>query len=259
MLSYLNCKYPIEIFDFGYNVFESMRVYRGRIFCLDEHIKRLEESAKSIQIKLAYSREELKRKILEEIKKKKIRDAYVRLSINGKGKLEIILRPPRIYPEEFYKKGVKVITVPTIKESISSTFPQTKTGNFLNGIFAFLEKNDSFEAILLNRDGFITEGTVSNIFMVKDEILFTSPLYLGILPGITRRLVLKIAESINILVKEAPFTRHELYNAQEVFLTNTSIEIMPVISVDNRIIGQGYPGKTTQLIYEAFRKLTLKT
>lgn len=149
---------------------------------------------------------------------------------------------------------MKVITVPTFKESISSVFPQAKTGNFLNGVLAKIEAGDYFEAVLLNRQGFVTEGTVSNIFMVKSRILISPPLYLGVLPGITRKEVIYLAQKMDIEVKEVPFTCHELYNADEVFLTNTSIEIIPVASVDERKIDNGslWRRRITDLLRKEF-------
>jgi len=241
-------------FDFGHNVFESMRAYRGRVFCLEEHLARLAESAKSLQIKISCSHEELRQKILKELEASGLKDAYIRLSIDSQGKISIIIRPPRTYPKLFFKKGVKVIAVPTSKNSISSLFPQAKTVNFLNGIMAKIEARGYFEAILLNQQGFITEGTVSNIFMVKEKIIITPPLYLGVLPGITRKRVLELAKKLDIEVKETPFSRHELYNADEAFLTNTSLEIMPVAYIDGRKIGTGCLGKVTKLLHKKFRQ-----
>ncbi|MCM8778330.1 MAG: aminotransferase class IV [Candidatus Omnitrophica bacterium] len=245
-------------FDLGANVFETMRAYAGKIFCLKEHLLRLEESARSIQIKLPCSRKELKQKILKELETSKLKDAYIRLSINFLGKIDILVRPPRIYPKDFYENGVKIITVPTFKDSLASVFPQAKMGNFLNGILARMEGGDFFEAILLNRAGFITEGTVSNIFVVKDKVLLTPPLYLGVLPGITRKVVMELASEMDIELKETPFTRHELYNVDEIFLTNTSIEIMPVAYVDGRKIKNNFQQKITYLLRKKFLERRLK-
>jgi branched-chain amino acid aminotransferase len=246
------------LFDLGHNVFESMRAYQGKIFCLEEHLERLEESAKSIKIfcsrKIFCPREELKQKILKELEVSGLREAYIRLTINFREEINVIIKPPKIYPKEFYEKGVKIITVPTIKDSISSLFPQAKTGNFLNGILAKIEAGDCFEAILLNRQVCVTEGTVSNIFMVKEKVLVTPPLYLGVLAGITRKVVMELARKMDIELKENPFTRHELYNADEVFLTNTSIELMPVAYIDGRKVGTGFSDKVTKSLHKRFRQ-----
>ncbi|MCM8797985.1 MAG: aminotransferase class IV [Candidatus Omnitrophica bacterium] len=238
-------------FDLGDNVFESMRAYGGKIFCLEEHLERLETSAKSIQIKLP-SCKELRKKILQEFSDSGLKEAYLRVSINFQGEINIIITSPPTYPKELYEKGVKVIIVPNFKDSVASVFPQAKTGNFLNGVLAKIEAKDYFEAILLNRQGYITEGTVSNIFIVKEKILVTPPLYLGVLPGITRKVVIELAEELEIKVKEIPFTRHELYNADEVFLTNTSLEILPVTYVDGRKIGDGCTRKITNFLRNKF-------
>lgn len=245
----------MEEFNFGYNVFESMRAYKGKVFYLEEHLDRFEESAKSIGFEINYSRKILKVKILKKLEESNLKDAYIRIAMDSKSKIEIIVKPIKTYPEEFYREGVKAVTVAVKKEAISSLFPQAKTGNFLNGILAKIEANlrgDFFEAVLINREGFVTEGTVSNIFMVKNEILFTPPLYLGILPGITRKVVIDLAKDLRIEFKDIPFTRHELYNADEVFLTNTSIEIMPVRYIDNREIGKNNFCKITDILRKKF-------
>ncbi|MCM8784334.1 MAG: aminotransferase class IV [Candidatus Omnitrophica bacterium] len=235
------------LLDFGYNVFESMRVYEGKIFCLKEHFKRLEESAKTLKIDLPYSKKELKTIVLREFKKSGIENAYVRISIDSKHKLNVIVKPAKSYSPKLYQKGVEIVTITMKKDLVSALFSEAKTGNFLNGILARMEAGNFFEAILINREGFITEGTVSNIFMIKNNVLFTPPIFLGILPGITRKVVMELAKDVGLGLKEAIFTRHELYNADEVFLTNTSIEIMPVRYVDKRKIGSGLFRNTNNL------------
>lgn len=246
--------YPEEL----KGIFETMRAYNGIPFMLDEHITRLLESSKTSGIKISVTKTQLSKMVKSALKRKGYKDAYIRLAVStdeeGKVKFNVIVREEKVYPEEFYTKGVCVVTVATKRNSVESQNPMVKSSSFLNGILAKLEGQDCFESIMLNRKGMITEGSVSNIFIVKDNSIFTPPTYLGVLNGITRNVVLKIAAKKKITIYEVPFTRHDIFEADECFLTNTSIEIMPVVSCDGRKIGSGRPGPVTSMLRQEFKR-----
>ncbi len=232
-----------------------MRSYNGRIFKFNEHLERLFNSANSTGILL--NRSSLKALIELEFKKNKIKNGSIRIAINRDGNVDIIFRRQRIYPKEFYERGVEIVSVPVKRNLAESQNPEIKSRDFLWGVMAKIDLSNyrkDFEAILLNRYGYVTEGTISNIFIVKDKLLITTPLYCGILEGITRRYVIKLARGLGIRFKGAVLTRHDIYNADEVFLTNTSMEIMPVVRFDGRIIGSDRPGEVTKKLIEEFKK-----
>lgn len=249
---------PFELYLYDYNgVFESMRAYKGRISGFDAHINRFYESSLSIGLNLSYTRSQLKNMIVTGLKRSKFKNAYIRVSIAGcKNRVNIIVKKFLPYPDEFYKNGVDVIIVPTMRNTIGSLDSKIKSSNFLNGIFAKIETGPkgAFEAICLSNDGFITEGTVSNIFIIKRDEIFTPPSFTGALDGITRRQVIGVARGIGLCVYEQPLTRYDIYNADEIFLTNTSIEIMPVVSVDKREIGDGKVGLFTKRLHERLKE-----
>lgn len=268
---YINGKfYPesrakVSVFDHGYlygdGVFETLRADGGRVFKLDEHLNRLFNSAQTIKLKIPLTKEEIKEAVKETLKKNRLKSAYIRVSLSrGRGELGlspkgcsspnlvIIAKKPKGYPPELYQRGVEVITASTRRSSPPMLFPGIKCTNFLWGILAKIEaeQRGAFEAILLNSQGEVTEGTVSNIFIVKESILITPPTYAGILEGITRNCVIELAKKMGIGVKEETITSYDLYTADESFLTNTSLGIMPVVKVDGRVISKGKPGKITQ-------------
>lgn len=238
----------------GTSVFETMRAYNGNIFCINEHLQRLEASAKAVGFK------GMKTKKVEQILRKKLaqsrlQDASLRIGYDEK-KIFVIIKPLDTFPQMYYEEGVKIITVPTVRNLPSAIDGKIKSGDFLWGVMAKIESVGALEAVLLNKDGYVTEGTVSNIFIVRRFFLVTPPSYLGVLEGITRKVVMEIAEKIGIHVQEKPFTRYNLYNADECFLTNTSMEIMPVVNVDGRILREEKPGVVTSRLLKEFRKLT---
>ncbi len=265
----------ISVFDHGFlygdGVFEGIRAYQGRVFKLDKHLQRLYNSAKAITLKIPLKEEELKEKILETLRRNNLKDAYIRLIVSrGEGDLGldpekcpqacviIITDKIKIYPEEFYEKGLSVITAST-RRNISFTIdPQIKSLNYLNNILAKIEANlgNVSEAIMLNKDGYVAECTGDNIFMVKEETLFTPPMWVGVLEGITRNVVIELAQKENISVKEKAFSIVSLYTADECFLTGTAAEIIPVTQVDGRVIGKGEAGKITKGLIKRFRDLT---
>ncbi|HAM37788.1 MAG: hypothetical protein A2474_02895 [Elusimicrobia bacterium RIFOXYC2_FULL_34_12] len=245
----------VSIFDHGYlygdGIYETMRSNNGVVFKIDEHITRLFRSAKMIYLDIRYSKQEIKSAVYRTLKINKLKNAYIRISFSrGIGEIGldtalckkpvfvIITNKFRQYPKEYYKNGVKIIIAETRRNHPKSLNPKIKSNNFLNNILAKIEakKRNAFESIMLNLDGFIAEGTVSNIFIVKNGILMTPSLKCGILGGITRKYILESAKKMKIKVKEAKIRINELYAVDECFITNTSIGIMPVRSIDGRRI-----------------------
>lgn len=279
MLIYLNGKFvpreeaKISVFDhgllYGDGVFEGIRSYNGRVFKLDEHLKRLYDSAKAIRLEIPLSLEEMREVVLETLRRNNLRDAYIRLVVTrGEGDLGLDpdkCRKPTIfciadkivlYPERYYKEGLRVITVSTRRNYVEALNPRIKSLNYLNNILAKIEGKLAGveEAIMLNADGYVVECTGDNIFIVRSGSLITPPVYIGALEGITRNTVIELAKGMGIEVREEPFTRYELYTADECFLTGTAAEVIPVVEVDGRPIGDGKPGQLTLKIMEAFRE-----
>ena len=284
MKVYINGKFyekneaKISVFDhgllYGDGVFEGIRVYNRLIFKLKEHIDRLFESAKSIMLEIPLTKEQLIKATILTLKENNLKDAYIRLVVTrGEGDLGIDPRKCRgqatviiiadrimLYPEKFYKEGLKIITVPTIRNLPEALNPQIKSLNYLNNILAKIEAaNAGFdEAIMLDSLGYVAECTGDNIFIVKREHLYTPPQCMGTLRGITRDAVLEIARNSRVPVHEHVITRHEVYISDECFLTGTAAEIIPVVNVDGRIIGTGKPGKLTLSLMKKFKELTKK-
>lgn len=268
----------ISVFDHGYlygdGVFEGIRAYNGRVFKLDEHLKRLYESAHTILLDIPLSIEEMKEAVLETLRRNNLRDAYIRLVVSrgagdlgidprncAKATVVIITDKIKLYPQEMYDNGLKLVTVPTRRNLPESINPMIKSLNYLNNILAKLEAIQSGveEAVMLNNEGYVAECTGDNIFIIKDGVLITPPVCLGALRGITRDTVLELAKEMGIPTKEAPFTRHDLYVADEAFLTGTAAELIPVVEVDRRRIGDGKPGKLTIKFIEEYRELAETT
>lgn len=263
----------ISVYDHGFlygdGVFEGIRVYDGNIFRLKEHLDRLYNSAKSIMLDVPYTREELTDIIVETVKKNGYTDAYIRVVISrGTGDLGldpancsraqtvVIVEPLSIYPKEMYESGLEIITVATRRNRPDVLDPKIKSLNYLNNILVKLEANLAgvSEALMLNDEGYVAEGSADNIFIVKGNTLKTPPGYLGALEGITRNAIIEIATELGYDVKEVPFTRHDVYVADEVFLTGTAAEVIAVVKVDGRVIGDGKPGKETKKLLKAFRE-----
>ena len=282
MKVYINGKFysknnaKISVFDhgllYGDGVFEGIRSYNRLVFKLKEHIDRLFESAHSLMIKIPLSKRQMTEAVIETLKANRLNDAYIRLVVTrgegdlgldprrctGRASVIIITDKIALYPEKLYKQGLKIITVPTIRNHPEALNPQVKSLNYLNNILAKIEANNagSQEAIMLDSMGYIAECTGDNLFLVKSQQLYTPPQCMGTLRGITRDTVLGIARKLSIPTHEHVLTRHELYIADESFLTGTAAEIVPVICVDGRVIGSGKPGKITRLLMQEFRKLT---
>lgn len=264
----------VSVFDhgllYGDGVFEGIRAYDGVVFKLCEHISRLYESAHTLMIKVPMTQEQMVKVVVDTIKANNLKDAYVRLVVTrGDGDLGldprkcsvatviVIADKIKLYSEELYKNGMEIITVPTQRNMPEALNPQIKSLNYLNNILAKMEATNSGyeEAIMLNKDGLVTECTGDNIFIVRDGALITPPAYVGLLKGITRAAVMEIALELNMRVLEEPITRHDVFNAQECFLTGTAAEIIPIVKVDARVIGDGKPGVWTQKLRDGFKKM----
>ncbi|MFD2705206.1 branched-chain-amino-acid transaminase [Salibacterium lacus] len=263
----------ISVFDHGFlygdGVFEGIRVYNGNVYKLDEHLIRLYNSAKSIMLDIPYTKQEVTDIIVETLKKNELRDAYIRLVVSrGVGNLGldpascarpqivVIAEKLAIYPKEFYDKGLDIVTVATRRNRPDVLSPKVKSLNYLNNILVKIEAGLAGvnEALMLNNEGYVAEGSADNIFILRGGVLYTPPGYVGALEGITRQAIVELAGEMGYDLREEPFTRHDVYTADEVFLTGTAAEVIAVIKVDGRIIGDGKPGSETQRILEAFRE-----
>jgi branched-chain amino acid aminotransferase len=261
----------ISVFDhgllYGDGVFEGIRIYSGRIFEFDAHIRRLYESAKVIRLQIPMSREKLIEVTQECVKADNVVDGYIRLVVTrGVGTLGLnpfVCKEPQIfiivdsiqlYPEELYEKGLKVISAATIRNHPLSVPPQVKSLNYLNNILAKIEALDRNvpEAIMYNHEGYVAEATGDNVFIVRDGVIYTPPVQAGSLTGITRDVVIKLAEKEGLKVVEKNLTRFDLYVCDELFLTGTAAEVIGVVDVDGRVIGDGKPGPVTKLLREKF-------
>lgn len=273
----------ISVFDhgllYGDGVFEGIRSYNGLIFKLNEHLERLWESAHTLMLEIPMSQKEMQSAIIETLKRNQLRDAYIRVVVTrGVGDLGldpakckratvfIITDKIALYPEVLYKNGLEIITVPTVRNLPEAVNPSIKSLNYLNNILAKIEAKNSgcVEALMLNAQGYVAECTGDNIFMVKKArygskskpALWTPPVYLGALRGITRQAIIELAEKKKFPFEEKVMTRHDLFNADEVFLTGTAAEIIPVVKLDGRPIADGKPGPVTAALRKAFQTLT---
>jgi branched-chain amino acid aminotransferase len=268
-------KAVVSVFDHGFlygdGIFEGIRCYSGNVFRLKEHIKRLYESAKSILLDIPMSQEEMSDLVVETLRKNGFADAYIRLVVSrGKGDLGldprncgkpsviIIAEQLKLFPQEFYDNGLKIVTVPTRRNVPDALNPKIKSLNYLNNILVKIEaaRAGVLEALMLNHEGYVCEGSGDNVFIVKDGKVLTPPTYLGALEGITRNAIIELCEKLGIPCEEKPFTRHDVYVADEVFLTGTAAEVIPVVDVDARVIGDGRPGPITATLIKEFRKIT---
>jgi len=265
----------VSVFDHGFlygdGIFEGIRAYGGRVWKLDEHLARLYESAKSLLLAIPLTLDEMREAVLETLRRNHLEDAYIRLVVS-RGPGDLGLDPRRcpkptvviiadsisIFPEALYTEGVKVVTVATRRNHHEALNPRIKSLNYLNSILAKLDANHLGypEVLLMNSEGFITEGTGDNIFIFRRGTLITPPSTSGILEGITRGVILELAREAGLPTSEADFTRHDLYTAQECFLTGTAAEVIPVVEADGRSIGDGRPGPVTLELIAAFRART---
>ncbi len=260
-------------FLYGDGVFETMRSYAGVVFRIDAHLDRLSGSLKVARIKPPYSRKYLKKMIYKSLAANGLKSAYIRITITrGEGRfaldLKDVFRPNTVivakefgeYPDRMYKRGIRAMCVNSTRQNEYSQVAGIKSINYLNHIIARLDaKGRGFdEAILLNTRGDIAEGAASNIFLVKDSALATPSIDSGILPGITRDVVIEIARKLKIPLKEKTVTYRELINADEVFLTNSLVEVLPVVNIDRRAIGNPSPGDITRLLALSYQKCVIR-
>lgn len=265
----------VSVFDhgllYGDGVFEGIRAYNGRIFKLKEHVERLFQSAHSILLKIPLTQAQVTKAVVDTVRANKLKDSYIRLVVTrGVGSLGlnplgckkpsiiVIAGKIQVYPPEMYAKGMDMITVPTVRSLHSAVNPAIKSLNYLDNILAKIEANNAGveEAVMLNAAGYVAEGTADNLFIVKRGELFTPPLSAGALYGITRATVIELAEQSGVKVSEPNLTRHDLFNADECFVTGTGAEIMPVVKIDGRAIGTGKPGPLTARLVQEYHALT---
>ena len=280
LLVYLNGEFvpasqaKISVFDHGFlygdGVFEGIRAYNGRVFKLREHIDRLYDSAKAIDLEIPMTKEEFMEAILETLRRNKLRDAYIRpIVTRGVGDLGldprkcsnpsviIITQPWGAMYGDLYEKGLRAVTVAVRRNAIDSLPPNIKSLNYLNNILAKIEANakGGDEAIFLDHNGYVSEGSGDNIFIVKNGVVYTPPT-INNLKGITREVVIELIHELGIPFKETNIGLYDLYTADEIFVTGTAAEICPITWIDGRKVGDGKPGKITKKLMEEFRKLT---
>jgi branched-chain amino acid aminotransferase len=281
MKIYIDGKYfdqqnaKISVFDhgllYGDGIFEGIRAYNGRVFKLKEHIDRLLCSAKSLLLTIPLSHGAMMKAVVDTCRQNKLRDGYIRLLVTrGVGSLGlnpnrcekpsviIIADKIQLYPESLYRRGLDIITVPTTRNLHSALNPAIKSLNYLNNILAKIEANNGGveEALMLNAQGYVAECTADNIFILKGGALSTPPLSAGALYGITRAVVMDLAREAGMTVAEPDLTRYDLFNADECFMTGTGAEIIAVVKIDGRVIGDGKPGPVTKRLVSAYHGLT---
>ncbi len=268
----------ISVFDhgllYGDGVFEGIRFYNGRVFELDRHLDRLYKSARVIMLQIPMPVETLKEKVIETIRLNELRDGYVRLIVTrGVGNLGlapercktpsiiIIAATISLYPAEMYRDGLAVVTAATRRNSSAAMPPAVKSLNYLNNILAKMEAGQAgaVEALMLNEAGYIAECTGDNVFVVRNGRVVTPPVSAGSLWGITREVVIRLARESGYVVEEPELTRYDVFTADECFLTGTAAEVIPVVKLDSRVIGDGRPGPVTQELMTRFHELTRST
>lgn len=266
----------ISVYDhgllYGDGVFEGLRVYAGKVFRLQQHVDRLYESARSIFLEIPLSREEMCRAIEATVKANAKRDGYIRaLVTRGAGSLGldprktsdpqviIIVDDITLYPPELYEHGMEIVTAATIRNHPNAVNPRIKSLNYLNNILAKIEavRAGCHEALMLNHKGEVAECTGDNLFLVTRGVVRTPSLDAGILEGVTRNAVLEVARDAGVPIREEAVTRHDVFTADECFLTGTAAEVIPVVKCDGRFIGNGKPGPVTRKLRDAFHELTL--
>jgi branched-chain amino acid aminotransferase len=268
----------ISVFDhgllYGDGVFEGIRFYNDRVFRLEEHIDRLWDSARAIALDIPMSKSELVAATLETIRQNDLHDGYIRLLVTrGVGSLGlspdtcrrpsiiIITATIALYPEELYQKGLTMVTCSTRRTPPAALSPRVKSLNYLSNILGKLEAQNAGagEGLMLNEQGYVSECTGDNIFIVKKGEISTPHLSSGILAGVTRAVVFELAAKLGIRALERELIRHDIYTADECFLTGTAAEVIPAVQLDRRLIGNGQPGPITLQLIESFRELTRAT
>ncbi|MCG7410223.1 branched-chain-amino-acid transaminase [Paenibacillus sp. ACRRX] len=264
----------VSVYDHGFlygdGIFEGIRIYEGNIFKCKEHLERLYDSAKSIMLDIPLTIEEMQNVLVETIRRNQLRDGYIRLIVSrGAGNLGldplrcpkasiiIIVEQLAIYPEEAYRNGLRTVSVSQRRNIPDALNPKIKSLNYLNNILVKIQANlaDVGEAIMLNAQGYVAEGSSDNIFIIKKGVVYTPPCYLGALEGITRNTIIDLCAELGYKLKEEPFTLHDVYVADEVFFTGTAAEVIAVREVDGRIVGNGQAGPITLQLLKRFREV----
>jgi len=268
----------VSVFDhgllYGDGVFEGIRVYSGKVFLIDEHVERLYESAEAIRLEIPMTRAAMAQALNETVAANGIHDGYIRLVVTrGAGTLGldpkktsdpqviIIADSIALYPYEMYQQGLKLITASTLRNHPQALSPSIKSLNYLNNILAKIEGQQAGaqEVILLNPQGLVAECSGDNIFFIRDQVLVTPKLSSGALNGITRNTVLDLAREAGWKTREDDVRRYDLFTAEEMFLTGTGAEVIPVVEVDGRVIGTGKPGKHTADLIRRYHQLVTTT
>ncbi|MCR9208337.1 MAG: branched-chain-amino-acid transaminase [bacterium] len=280
---YINGEYfsredaKISVYDhgllYGDGVFEGMRIYSGKVFALEDHMTRLYESARAIMLDIPIAIDALTTAVNETVAKNGLTEGYIRLVVTRGGnqlglnpfacedpQVIIIADTISLYPEKFYTEGLDLITASTIRNHPAALSPRVKSLNYLNNIMAKIEaiRAGCIEAVMLNTKGEVAECTGDNIFIVRGDRLITPPIDAGILEGITRNTVIDLARENGIEVAEEAMTRHDIFVADECFLTGSAAEVIPAVKLDGRVIGDGKPGPTTQKLNAAFREFVAR-
>jgi len=266
---------PLDLgFVFGASVYETLRTYRGRPFLLERHLARLRESAASLDIPLDVGEQDLMGRIQETLEAASNEESYVRLIVSaGVGEIDyrrgatrsptvvILVKPLPGVPDRFYTEGIRVVVVDVVRNHPKSVSPRIKTSSLLNNMLAMREASarGADEAVMLTYRGEVAEGSQTNIFLVEGKTVKTPTVDVGILAGITRELVLSLAKELGLETKECVFPPEELYRADEVFITSSTREVVPVVRVDDTNIGTGRPGEVTLALLEAYRRRVAKT
>lgn len=248
---------PVEAME-GVGVFETMRTYAGAVFALDEHLDRLWASARGLGLALPVSRRALTSRLVRTARRATRRDQMLRVTVLPGGRraqLRCLAQPVRRYPASWYAQGMDLRTVPTARTSVAASDPQAKHAHRLSSILARLDdpSTDAWEVVRCDAQGYVAEATTANLCIVRQGGVLTPALWQGVLEGITRRHVLRLARELGLSVQERPLTRHEIYNAEECFVTNTSVEVLPVRRLDGRRIGRACPGPVTRRLQQAWR------
>jgi len=279
-LIYLNGEFvrkedaKVSVYDHGFlygdGVFEGIRSYNGNVFRLEEHLERLYDSAKSVMLEIPHTFEEMTKLVVETLRRNELKDAYIRLIVSrGVGNLGIdpltcakpsvivIAEALSLFPKALYDNGIEIVSVATRRNRSDVLSPKVKSLNYMNNILVKIEANLAgvSEALMLNDQGYVAEGSADNIFIVRKNKILTPPGYVGALEGITRNAIMEVAAQKGYEVQEGVFTRHDVYVADEVFLTGTAAEVIAVIKVDGRVIGDGKPGPVTNDLLASFREL----
>jgi len=268
----------ISVFDhgllYGDGVFEGIRFYNGRVFRLTEHIDRLFDSARAICMAIPLDREAVSQAVIDTIKQNELRDGYVRLVVTrGVGDLGlnpllcpkptiiVIASKITLYPAEMYANGLNVVTCATRRIPHGALSPMVKSLNYLNNVLAKIEAQQAGagEGLMLNEQGFVAECTGDNIFVVKNGRIMTPPISSGALSGVTRGVVFEMAAEFGIPISEPDMTRYDIFTADECFLTGTAAEVIPVVKLDSRVLGDGKPGPITRKLIQRFHELTDST